>query len=125
MIADRNRRWAADRRSKLTARFEIFPRRVLDDQPVMHGHMGSLGFFPFGLLSGLGGLLFLAGIVLLVVWFIRGMAGSSSWRQRYAVPAVATSESPLDILSRRFASGEITAEDFQKARDLLRETPKS
>ena len=91
----------------------------------MHGHMGSLGFFPFGLLSGLGGLLFLAGIVLLVVWFIRGMAGSSSWRPRYSTPAVATSESPLDILARRFASGEITAEDFQKARDLLRETPKS
>jgi uncharacterized membrane protein len=93
--------------------------------PVMYGHMGPLGFFPFGLLSGLGGLLFLAGIVLLVVWFIRGMAGSNSWRQVYPAPAVGTPETPLDILSRRFASGEIAAEDFQKARDLLRETPKS
>ena len=26
----------------------------------------------------------------------------------------------LDILARRFASGEISAEDYQKARDLLR-----
>jgi uncharacterized membrane protein len=28
-------------------------------------------------------------------------------------------ETPLEILARRFASGEITAEDYQKARDLL------
>ena len=29
------------------------------------------------------------------------------------------SETPADILARRFASGEITAEEYQKARDLL------
>ena len=28
-------------------------------------------------------------------------------------------DGPLDILARRFASGEITAEEYQKARDLL------
>jgi len=28
-------------------------------------------------------------------------------------------EGPLDILARRFASGEITADEYQKARDLL------
>jgi uncharacterized membrane protein len=28
-------------------------------------------------------------------------------------------ETPLEILARRFASGEITADDYQKARDLL------
>jgi uncharacterized membrane protein len=28
-------------------------------------------------------------------------------------------ETPLEILARRFASGEITAEDYQKAKDLL------
>lgn len=28
-------------------------------------------------------------------------------------------ETPLEILARRFASGEITAEEYQKARDLL------
>jgi uncharacterized membrane protein len=31
----------------------------------------------------------------------------------------ATRETPLEILARRFASGEISAEDYQKARDLL------
>jgi hypothetical protein len=28
-------------------------------------------------------------------------------------------ETPLEILQRRFASGEITAEEYQRARDLL------
>jgi uncharacterized membrane protein len=28
-------------------------------------------------------------------------------------------ETPLEILARRFASGEITAAEYQKARDLL------
>ncbi|HKB32552.1 MAG TPA: SHOCT domain-containing protein [Candidatus Dormibacteraeota bacterium] len=28
-------------------------------------------------------------------------------------------ETPLEILARRFASGEITADEYQKARDLL------
>ena len=28
-------------------------------------------------------------------------------------------ETPLDILARRFASGEITAEEYQRGRDLL------
>lgn len=89
----------------------------------MHGYAGPMGFFPFGLLGGLAGLLFLAGLVLVVFWMIRALAGPTSRRQGFTGTAVATAEGPLDILSRRFAAGEITAEDFQKARDLLRETP--
>jgi len=34
-------------------------------------------------------------------------------------------ETPLQILDRRFAAGEITAEDYRKARDLLREAAKT
>jgi uncharacterized membrane protein len=34
------------------------------------------------------------------------------------VPTAA--ETPLDILARRFASGEISAEDYERTRDLLR-----
>lgn len=89
----------------------------------MHGYEGPVGFFPFGLLAGLAGLLFLAGLVLVVVWMIRALAGTTSGHQRFTGAAVATPEAPLDILSRRFAAGEITAEDFQKARELLPETP--
>jgi uncharacterized membrane protein len=89
----------------------------------MHGYQGPMGFFPFGLLGGLAGLLLLAGLVLVVVWMIRALAGPTSGREGFTSAAVATPEAPLDILSRRFAAGEITAEDFQKARDLLGATP--
>ena len=34
-------------------------------------------------------------------------------------------ESPLDILARRFAAGEISADEYQKARDLLKGDSKS
>jgi len=78
-----------------------------------------MGFFPFGLLGGLAGLLFLAGIVLLAVWLFRAIAPPAG---PYAPPAGGRpQESPLDILSRRFAAGEISAEEFQKTRDLLRQ----
>ena len=91
----------------------------------MHSYSGPTAFFPFGLVSGLAGLLFLVGFAVFIVWLIRAVAGPSSWRHGFPAPAVATQESPLDILSRRFATGEISAEDFQKARDVLREPPKT
>jgi len=91
----------------------------------MHGYSGPAGFFPFGFVSGLAGLLFLVGFALFIVWLIRAVAGPSSWRRGVPAPAAATVESPLDILSRRFATGEISAEDFQKARAVLREPPKT
>lgn len=88
-------------------------------------HMGTLGFFPFGLLTGLTGLLLLIGLVLLIIWLVRTMAGPHA--MRWAGPTTAPSppvESPLDILARRFASGAITAEEYQKAREVLAESPK-
>jgi uncharacterized membrane protein len=36
-----------------------------------------------------------------------------------AGPQPPARETPLDILARRFASGELSAEEYQKARDLL------
>jgi uncharacterized membrane protein len=35
------------------------------------------------------------------------------------MPPSGPSETPLDILARRFARGDITADEYQKARDLL------
>jgi uncharacterized membrane protein len=90
----------------------------------LHSRMGRAGFFPFGLIGGLGGLVLLASFILLIVWLIRALSGSNSWRQGFAVSPVPTPQSPLDILSRRFAAGEITAEEFQSARDVLREASK-
>jgi len=37
-----------------------------------------------------------------------------------APPAPPGRETPLEILDRRFASGEISAEEYQRARDLLK-----
>jgi len=92
---------------------------------VPYHHMGSLGFFPFGLLGGLTGLLLLVGFVLLVVWLIRTMAGPRAmhWTGPAATPPPPV-ETPTDILARRFASGAITAEEYQKAREVLAEAPK-
>ena len=76
-----------------------------------HGAM-----LPFAILGGLAWLAILAGVVLLIIWAVRSMPGSTLTR----TAPTATAEAPLDILARRFASGEITAEEYERSRDLLR-----
>lgn len=73
-------------------------------------------FHPFLGFFWLAGLVIVIAIPLLLIWATTGR------RPLYTPPpAPAPSETPLDILARRFASGEITAEEYQKARDLLKE----
>ena len=57
---------------------------------------------------------FVLGVIALVAFLIMRT-------QSPAVPVAfsATRETPLQILDRRLAAGEITAEDYRKARDLL------
>ena len=55
-------------------------------------------------------LVFLVGIVLLIVWAVRQFG-----------PAGRTTERPLDILSRRYARGEITREEYDRMRRELSE----
>jgi uncharacterized membrane protein len=89
-----------------------------------HG-MGPDPMWPFGLLSLMSGLLIVAGVVLLAIWAIRTLVGPTPARATAtAVPAPSPppympAETPLDILARRFASGEMTAEEYQTSRDLL------
>lgn len=64
------------------------------------------------------------GIVLLV-WALTRPRPSSPPYTTYGPPPGPPQPSPLDILQRRFASGEISAEEYQKARDLLKEEPPS
>lgn len=82
-----------------------------------------------GLMFG-GALFFLFGflVVVAVVIAVIVLAVHASTRPAYPTSAPpmqvgaapqATRETPLEILARRFASGEISAEDYQKARDLL------
>lgn len=70
---------------------------------------------PFALLGGLAWLAIVAGVVVLVIWAVRTFPAN---RLMHATPAAV--ESPLDTLARRFAVGEITAEEFERSRDLLR-----
>jgi uncharacterized membrane protein len=82
-----------------------------------HHAPGSFGFL-FAILGGLSWLAIVAGIVVLVIWAVRAMP-----RTTLIGRAPATVESPEDILARRFVMGEISAEDFTRARDLLRGGP--
>ena len=60
------------------------------------------------------GVIVLVGIAILI-YVVRGLSGP----RQQTFPVVPPSETPLDILARRFAKGEITAEEYQKGRDLL------
>lgn len=73
----------------------------------------------FGLVAMLFYGVVIAAVVLVVVAAIRVLS-----RPGGPMPATGPTppaESPLDILARRFASGEISAEEYQKARDLLKQ----
>ncbi|HEV8121736.1 MAG TPA: SHOCT domain-containing protein [Candidatus Polarisedimenticolia bacterium] len=59
--------------------------------------------------------LFWGAIIFGVVWLIRGASRGGS------APAekVASRESPVEILERRFAEGEITEDDYRARREVL------
>lgn len=77
------------------------------------------GFFPFGLLNMFGTLLLLAGVVVLALWAFRAIA----WPRAVPAAVVTPVETPHDILARRLANGEITPEEYQRARDVLGGSP--
>jgi len=66
------------------------------------------------------GVIFLVGVAILIA-IIRGLPGPSqqTFPPTAPMPPTGPSETPLDILARRFAKGEITAEEYQKGRELL------
>jgi uncharacterized membrane protein len=79
--------------------------------------MGPWGLL-FAVLGGLAWLAVLAGVILLVIWAGRAMSAGGFMRTT-AVPL----QTPLDTLAHRFARGEITAEEYERARDTLRGDP--
>ena len=96
---------------------------------VQHGPgFAPIGFHLVGILT-LFVLVAGAGVAALIVWAVR-----TSSRPAYPVaapfaqtgaPLPAVRETPLEILARRFASGEIKAEEYERARDLLGGGPKT
>jgi len=74
-------------------------------------------------------LLLVAGVAVLAIWAFRESARPHPiGPPRMPMDQMATQtqrETPLEILARRFASGEITAEEYERARDLLGGGPKT
>ena len=64
----------------------------------------------------LGMIVFWVGVVALIVWGVKGLAGSAAARSAPQLPF----ESAPDVLKRRYAAGEIDAAEFeQKRRELF------
>ena len=72
------------------------------------------------------GLLWLAAPVILIVLVVWALTRSQPMAPPYPPQPPYGPQpppAPLDILARRFASGEISADEYQKARDLLKQPP--
>ena len=55
-----------------------------------------------------------------MMWMMmRGMGGDSSPRSSAPSESAGTTESPLEILERRFAEGDISVEDYRARRKVL------
>jgi uncharacterized membrane protein len=59
--------------------------------------------------------LFWGAIIFGVVWLVRG----STWGQSTRDDRAVRKESPVEILERRFAEGDMTLEDYQARREVL------
>ena len=59
-------------------------------------------------------LLFWGAVIVAIVWLIRGTGPAASARERDV-----SRETPLEILDRRFAEGEISEEDYRARREVL------
>jgi uncharacterized membrane protein len=76
-----------------------------------YGHFG--GGAPFGgLLFLLFGALFIAGVVVLIVWAVRSSRHHAVAPGTPAVTAIGASDEAIAIAKRRLASGEITVEEY-------------
>lgn len=78
--------------------------------------VGGFGIaWPFLIMRGLGSLLFWVLIIAGIFLIIRSIAG----RPYTSTPASVAAESPLDILKRRYANGDINKEQYEEMRSTL------
>jgi putative membrane protein len=76
----------------------------------MMGGPGMMGWFGFPFMGGLSMLLFWGLVIAGIVWLIQNTR-STGQQPGEGSPSP---ESPLDILKRRYAAGEITKEQFEE-----------
>jgi putative membrane protein len=74
------------------------------------GMMGGYGYPIIGWVGGLGMLLFWGLVIAGIVWLVR----STTQGREHSIDKGPASESPLDIIKRRYASGDITKEQFDE-----------
>lgn len=72
----------------------------------------------------LGGVFFLALIILAVVWLARDYSGGPE-RGFERHSSATTTESPVDILDRRLAAGELSEEEYRHRRKMLERDTRS
>lgn len=85
----------------------------------MMGYGAGLGFGMGGWLSMLGGVLLLIGVIVLIAWLI-GKVGQSPQTSQTQVPPPA-SQDAVEVLRVRFARGEIMADEYMAAKQILEE----
>lgn len=56
---------------------------------------------------------------LVLLLFLAVIIGGAVWFLQYLFPSIPSKNSPLDILDRRYASGEISGEEYEERRRLL------
>ena len=96
--------------------YGMFGRGMMYGFPFARG--GGLMFgFPF--IGGIGMLLFWLLIIVGVVWLISALASRNASPAATNAPAAPMGESPLDILKRRYAKGEINKEQFEEMKNAL------
>lgn len=80
-----------------------------------HGWMDGMGGFMF---PGLGLILIII-LVIVIVWLLLGQRtpGGRTHSRESEPPAT---ETPLEILRRRYANGEITREEFESMKEDLK-----
>jgi putative membrane protein len=83
----------------------------------MMGYGAGLGFGFGGLLMMLGWVLLVVGLVVVAAWAI-GKVGNSGPASTGDAPRAASSDA-VEVLRLRFARGEMTAEEYQAAKQTL------
>jgi len=84
----------------------------------MMGYGAGLGFGLGGLLALLGCILLVVGVVVLIAWAI-GRIGKTQPGAQPPTPTQPATQDAVEVLRLRFARGEMTADEYIAAKQVL------